>query len=91
MGPRVNVEGVVCLCVNGCRLILWWREAPCTIYKEAFWVLSLHHSFVPRPRPAFHCLEYGIAGEPGNEANSVINGQVRTWHPNVVSHMISLY
>ena len=36
-------------------------------------------------------INHGIVGEPGNEANFVVNGQVRTWHPNVVSCMISLY
>ena len=79
------------LCVNGCRLSLWWREALCTIIKALFLVLSLHHSLVPRSRSAFRRLEYGIVGEPGNEANFVVNGQVGTWHPNVVSCMISLY
>ena len=64
----VYMEGVECVCMGRGWMCVYGRGGVCVhgergrvgIWKGG---VCVHGSFVPRPRPAFHCLQYGKAGQ----------------------------
>ena len=50
-GVCVHMEGVEFACMGRGRVCIW-KGGVC-----------VHGSLIPRPRPAFHCLQYGKAGQ----------------------------